>query len=134
MSEGKIRAIIKRPDERFGHVTNISCTLENLQRTVGGYIETVTFPGADPEDTFVIICNEEGLIRKLPFNSVIFNSDYRWMIWDPIPLRGDIIVLGVDEDEFTDCPLQLADWKKMVFPDMKAANAEADKFENGGGE
>ena len=56
------------------------------------------------------------------------------MIWDPIPLRGDIIVLGVDEDEFADCPLQLADWKKMVFPNMKAANAAAEKFENGGSE
>ena len=37
----KIRAIIKRPDEKYGHVTNISPTLENLQKTVGGYIEPV---------------------------------------------------------------------------------------------
>ena len=52
MSEGKIRAIVKRPDEKYGHVTNISCTLKNLQRIVGGPIETVSFgPGA------VIICN-----------------------------------------------------------------------------
>lgn len=134
MSEGKIRAIIKRPDEQFGHVTNISCTLENLQRTVGGYIETVTFPGADPKDTFVIICNEEGRLRDLPYNFVLFVTDTRWMIWDPIPLYGDIVVLGVDEDEFADCPLQLADWKKMVFPNKKAANAAAERFENGGGE
>ena len=35
MSEGKVRVIIKRPDEEFGHVTNISPSLENLQRNVG---------------------------------------------------------------------------------------------------
>ena len=37
----KIKCIIKRPDEEYGHVTNISPRLENLQKTVEGYIETV---------------------------------------------------------------------------------------------
>ena len=37
----KIKAIIKRPDEEFGHIANISCTLENLQKIVGGKIETL---------------------------------------------------------------------------------------------
>jgi len=32
----KIKVIIKRPDEKYGHVTGISRTLENLQKTVGG--------------------------------------------------------------------------------------------------
>ena len=42
----KIRAIVKRPDEEIGHVTNISPTLQNLQNIVGGHIETVTIaPG-----------------------------------------------------------------------------------------
>lgn len=36
MSDSKIRAIIKRPDEEYGHVTNIANNLKNLQRTVGG--------------------------------------------------------------------------------------------------
>lgn len=30
----KIKTIIKRPDEQYGHVTHISQTLENLQKTV----------------------------------------------------------------------------------------------------
>lgn len=34
---GKVKVIIKRPDEKYGHVTNISTTLENLQRTVEGH-------------------------------------------------------------------------------------------------
>ena len=51
----KIKVIVKRPDEKDGHVTNISYTLENLQKTVEGHIETLTLPG------FTIICNEEGI-------------------------------------------------------------------------
>ena len=38
----RIKAVVKRPDEKFGHMTNISNSLKNLQNTVGGYIETVT--------------------------------------------------------------------------------------------
>lgn len=37
----KIRVLMKRPDSDW-YVTNISDTLENLQNTVDGYIETVT--------------------------------------------------------------------------------------------
>lgn len=94
----KIKAIIKRPDEEYGHMTNISSTLENLQRTVGGYIECVSF------SNFVIICNEEGKVQNLPFNMHIgFDT-----------LVGTIIVLGVDGEEFTDCPLDFKTWKQLV--------------------
>lgn len=58
----KIKVIIKRPDEKYGHVTGISYKLENLQKTVGGYIETLTLPG------YVLIVNEEGRINGSPFN------------------------------------------------------------------
>ena len=50
----KIKVIIKRPDEEFGHVCNISNSLENLQKTVGGYIEAVPLTNKN-----VIICNED---------------------------------------------------------------------------
>ena len=49
----KIKVYVKRPDEKIGHSTWISNTLENLQKTVEGYIETVTF------GDYVVICNEE---------------------------------------------------------------------------
>ena len=55
----KIKAIVKRPDEQYGHMTWISNTLENLQRTVGGHIETISLPGGA-----VIICDEEGRLKK----------------------------------------------------------------------
>ena len=100
MSEGKIRAIMKRPDEEFGHVTNISPSLKNLQRTVGGHIETVTLA-----EDFVIICNEEGRIKGLPYNCEIAGIDF----------LGDIICLGIKGDEFADCPISFEIWKNLVL-------------------
>lgn len=97
MSEGKIRCIIKRPDEPVGHVTNISASLENLQRIVGGYIETVTYC-----TDLVIICNEEGRLLGLPYNCNIAGVDY----------VGDIIAIGTDGEEFSDLKLSFNDWKQ----------------------
>lgn len=100
----KIRAIIKRPDEQYGHVTNISNTLKNLQRNVGGYIESLTLNNKSGK-TVSIILNEEGLIRGLPYNCTIYG------VWE---IHGDLVVLGVDEDDFTDCPLSFDEWKEMI--------------------
>ena len=97
--EDRIRAIIKRPDEKYGHVTNISPTLENLQKTVGGYIEPVSFDG------WVILCNENGKLEGLPVNMRLGNVDV---------LVGTIVVLGTEGEEFTDCPVDFKVWKKIV--------------------
>ena len=97
----KIKVIVKRPDEKYGHVTNISCTLENLQKTVGGYIETLTLPG------FTIICNEEGRMIGLPRNCTVCGYDF----------VGDIVFAGVKGEEFADLP---CDWQafKMMFANL----------------
>jgi len=55
----KIKVIIKRPDEQYGHMTYISNTLKNLQRTVEGYIEVVPL-----RSDLVMICNEEGRLTN----------------------------------------------------------------------
>lgn len=57
----KIHVLIKEPGKKPRSV-NISHTLENLQKTVGGYIEAVTLT-----NDFVIICNEEGRLKRLPW-------------------------------------------------------------------
>lgn len=88
----KIRAIVKRPDEEIGHITTVSDSLENLQRIVGGYIETVTVIKEDPK--VVIICNEEGRLLGLPYNCSINGVDF----------VGAIVIVGVDGDEFADIP------------------------------
>jgi hypothetical protein len=40
--ESKIKVLIKRPDEQYGHMTWISSNLKNMQRTVDGNIQAVT--------------------------------------------------------------------------------------------
>lgn len=94
----KIKVIIKRPDEEYGHVTGISYTLENLQKTVGGYIETLTMPG------YTLIVNEEGIINGLPFNCRVAG----------FMLFGTIIVVGVQGDEFADVSISFDEWKKII--------------------
>lgn len=103
MSDAKIRAIIKRPDEKYGHVTNISPSLTNLQRIVDGPIETVSFyPGC------VLICNEEGKLRGLQRNFYMGTIPFGDVI------VGEVAIVGVDGEEFCDCPLNFDTWKFML--------------------
>lgn len=95
----KIKVIIKRPDEKYGHVTHISARLENLQNTVGGYIETVpVIKGV------ILICNEEGKLKDLEPNM--------WLFGDLI--RGTVIVCGQEGEELADVPITLQQWKNIV--------------------
>lgn len=102
----KISALSKRVGEPPRHV-NVSNSLKALQAAVGGYIETVTI-AAD----LVILCNEEGRLRGLPYNCTICGVDF----------VGDILIVGRDSEEFADLPLS---WGRMkqTFPklwDVKA--------------
>lgn len=100
----KLRCIIKRPDEEYGHVCHISASLENLQKTVGGYIETVGLTESD-----VIICNEEGKLLGLEKNLRMYgNTAYS------DTLVGTIIVLGTEGDEFADVKIDFGTWKKLI--------------------
>lgn len=84
----KIKVIIKRPGEK-PYTTWISDRLENLQKTVEGYIETVTVC-----TDLVIICNEEGRIRNLPYNCTILGADF----------FGTILLAGINGEEFGNVP------------------------------
>lgn len=85
---GKISVFIKEPGKELRHV-HISDTLENLQKIVGGYIETWPFA-----NDATVICNEEGLLRDMPFSCVVLNQ----------PFYGTIIFAGVKGDDFADFP------------------------------
>ena len=78
-------------------ITQVKNTLEALQQAVGGPIETVTLA----RDA-VIICNEEGWLRDLPFNCRFCGINF----------VGTILVVGVDGDEFSG--LSEADAKTVV--------------------
>lgn len=97
----KINVIIKRPGEKPIH-TNISNTLENLQKTVEGRIETVTI-----SNDCVIICNGDSRLLGMPYNAVICGY----------PFVGPIIIAGVKGEEFSDIPFS---WEeaKALFPTL----------------
>ena len=104
----KIKCIVKRPDEQFGHVTWVSDSLENLQKTVGGYIETVTLP----EHNLVLICNEEGRIRDMPYNFTLRRM--RGVVTIQNAIFGTVIACGVEGDEFADIPIDFNEWKALL--------------------
>ena len=99
----KIKVIVKDP-EKPARVVWISNTLENLQKTVGGYIETVTI-----STDVVIICNEEGKLLGLPHNCRLFGCDF----------VGTLIIAGIDKDEF--CSLS-DEAIKLLKPGIKEKN------------
>lgn len=65
----RIRVLIKNPGEK-ARLWNIENELETLQYIVGGYIETLTV-----SDTLVMIFNEEGKMKDLPFNFYLYGGE-----------------------------------------------------------
>ena len=106
MSMDKIKVIVKKPGEPVGHMEEIDNTLKALQKIVGGFIETV--PVAEGSDRIILIVNEDGKLRLLPENF--------WMpimgTWDLIV--GTVIVCGDSGEDFTDVPIDLATWQRLL--------------------
>lgn len=91
-----MKVIYKAPgcDPELRDIPN---TLEELQATVGGYIETVTFAS-----DAAAICNEEGRLLGMEDNIRFLGVDF----------VGPILIVGVCGDEFCDikpeyCPILL---------------------------
>ena len=113
----KIKAIVKRPDEQFGHMTWVSDSLENLQKTVGGYIETVAVGGyietvTLPEHNLVLICNEEGRIRDMPYNFTLRRM--RGVITVQSAIFGTVVACGAEGDQLADIPIDFNEWKALL--------------------
>ena len=70
VTKGNLRIVIVEPNEK-AIIMEISNTLEDMQETVGGYIETY-----EPfEDNCIIVCDEEGKLKGLPLNRAIRDKD-----------------------------------------------------------
>ena len=88
-----MKALIKNPgDESFREIITEN-DLKSLQRLVGGYIETVTLA-----TDACVICNEEGRIMGMQPNCNYCGIDF----------VGPILIVGVDEADFCDCPMSVA--------------------------
>jgi hypothetical protein len=92
-----MKIIIKEPG-KAPEYRDIQNKLEELQNLVDGYIETITF-----DDDCVLICNEEGRLRDLPWNCRLFTINF----------FGTVLFVGVDGEDFTDCPLTIKDLKDL---------------------
>lgn len=99
-----IKVVIKEPG-KLPYYDEIPNELEILQKTVDGYIETVTVAS-----DFVIICNEEGRLNGLPHNMAINGIDF----------CGTVIIAGVDADELSDIPKYMQDEADLreIWPEL----------------
>lgn len=88
MKNSLIQVIIKKPNEDAKIVCDFENTLENLQETVGGYIEVV--PLIRGKEKWLVILNEEGKFKDLKPN----------IMWYSDVIMGDIIVVRADGEEF----------------------------------
>lgn len=84
--EAQILICVKYPGEEPRVEPLFDNTLEAFQEAVGGYIEAVTLCS-----DLVLICNEEGRIRGLPYNTTIAGCQF----------YGPVLAVGVKYDEFS---------------------------------
>ena len=81
-----LRVCYKRPGD-FAQEREINNSLGALQNLVGGYIEVAKPFGIEIYGRNVIIlCNEEGLLNKLPYNCM--------------GLLGPVVWVGVEGEDF----------------------------------
>ena len=90
-----MKILIVEPERRPG-IAEIPHTLEAMQQTVGGYIE-ITYPWRDP---VALVCDEEGMLKQLPFNRLVAPQS---------AIFGTFFLCGIDEEDLTDMPEELAD-------------------------
>lgn len=86
-----VKALIKRPDEKIGHMTNISTRLKQIQKHVDGKIEIIKLMERDGHQV-VMIVNEEGKLRNLEPNILFM----QWPFQDVIV--GTLIVAQYGPD------------------------------------
>lgn len=83
--ERQILICIKEPGKQPEVEPLFDNTLEALQKAVGGWIEAVTLC-----TDLVLICNEEGRLIGLPYNTTIGGHDF----------FGTVLAVGAKGDEF----------------------------------
>lgn len=105
----KIYVGIKEPGKKVRFVW-ISGSLENLQKTVGGYIEVVRL-----SRDLILIVNEEGKLLGLPENFTLMGDR----------IAGTAIFAGVKREDIVSIPKCVKEIFPQLFPQcMKGEDHE----------
>lgn len=93
VKEDIVRVVYFKTDKKpeIGEMVN---TVEGMRKSIGGGYAQVINIGIDG---MVILCDDEGLIKSLPYNR---------------GLRGDWLIVGSKEGEFISLTKQQAEWIK----------------------
>lgn len=111
MAKKKMTVLLIEPEARPREIT-IDTGLESLQKAVGGWIEAV-YPFDDP---VALIVNEEGKLDGLPLNRALRHQDGE--VYDI--LAGNILVVGLGEEDFTSLPPKMMNKYKEMFHQPEA--------------
>lgn len=106
-----VKIIRKRANEQVGLTMYIEPTLKELQRLVGGYIETLTLrPATMSQPSITLVMDEDGLYKKKAPNIHIGQRPFGQTI------VGDILVCSFNlEGELVDLDLSFRNWKAYLM-------------------
>lgn len=111
MDKKRMTILLIEPETRPKEVT-IDTGLESLQKAVDGWIEAI-YPFDDP---VALIVNEEGKLNGLPLNRALRHKDGE--VYDI--LAGNILVVGLGEEDFTSLPPKMMSKYKEMFHQPEA--------------
>jgi hypothetical protein len=100
-----MKAVVIRTD---GSVVEIESSYETIREALDGWMEIAPTPGSP----FVIYCDEEGKIKRKPFNWRANDLANKYRSWDD-PLAGDVVLVGPTNGEGEDTEFTLADLERV---------------------
>lgn len=97
-----MKVLIVEPG-KHSRKADIAHTLESMQAIVDGCIE-ITYPW---KDAVGLVCNDEGLLRQLPFNRLVAPGS---------GIFGTFFLCGLGEEDLNDLPDDMADkYLKLLY-------------------
>ena len=97
-----MKVLIVEPG-KHSRKADIAHTLESMQAIVDGCIE-ITYHW---KDAVGLVCNDEGLLRQLPFNRLVAPGS---------GIFGTFFLCGLGEEDLTDLPDDMADkYLKLLY-------------------
>lgn len=95
----KVKVIVIRPGDKYGEEMTVSNNIKSFQKIVDGYVGMVKL-----DKNFALLYNEMGRLRNLKPSITIMGKEY----------VGNVIIIGVKEEEFVNVPLSFEEWKEFV--------------------